>query len=698
MADDTETRSRSVPKYSGRWWKTELESVEKVLDERFYEQGDRVLARFMDDRTNDPAGSVTGSNADAENRYNMFWANTQILMSALYAVPPKPSVTRENADSKDDVARVAALILERCLQNGMTKNNSDTHENIKAAVFDRLLPGLGQVWHRYECDTEPLIIQEERDEFGTVIVEGFKGRKITKERVCTDYVNWRDFLWSSARRWNDVGWVARRVYMKQKTFKKRWPDKMDLWKDIREQASSQAVSAKRDQVLPKGFKKGKAEIFEVWCEDTGKVYFVSKLLDDVIERLDDPLGLENFFPCPPPLLASHTNESLVPKADFCMVQDQYYELDILNNRIAMLTKAVRVVGAYDKNNPELAKMMTGPELDMVPVEDMMGLLEKGGMSKAVDWFPVEMIANVLDKLIQQRALVVSQIYELTSISDIMRGASNPRETAKAQQLKAQYSSVRLQMTQEAVADFVQHSLRIKSEIICKQMTPEGIAKLSQIEHTESAPYAEQAIELLKDFDSAEYRIDISEESLSMSDYNAEREMRIELITAVGQFLSQAGQMVQTTPGALPYMLRIVQWVVASFRGSKDIETVIDQAIEQVGKGGGQPQGEPPKPDHAVEVAQINSATKLKTNEADNKTKLEVKSMELAADHQQAAIAASTEEVPEDNGEETMAAIVDEVERQLKPFQDMMAKNMGATQKMAQGFDALAKLITRTKEA
>lgn len=602
---------RVLPKYSGRWWIKEIEVFEKEAKNAFWQDGEIAISRYLDIRDDDPL------NADRQRRYNIFWANTQILKSALYAVPPKPSVSRENADSKDDLARVSALILERMLQQGMTKSRSDAHEAFKRSVEDRLLPGLGQVWLRYDPKIEE------------IDVDGVKMPQVVSEKVCTDYVNWRDFFWSPARRWDEVWWVARRVWMKRNKFVKRFGKGADvLWKDIRESAEG---DGEMQNITSKGFAKGRAEVFEVWCLDTKKVYFVARGLDEVIERTDDPLELEDFWPCPPPLLATHSNESIFPRSDYSMCQNQYEELDILNSRISTLTKALRVVGAYDRDNKELAQMITGPEMAMVAVENWAMLGENGGMARAVEWFPVEQVANVLKELVPQRQAVISQIYELTSISDIMRGASNPRETAKAQSLKAQYSSVRLQLTQGDVATFVQNALRIRAEIICRHFSPATILKESQIEQTETDPnMVGAAIMLLKDYEQAQYRIEVSEESLSMADYTAEREMRIELITAVGQFLSQAAQMVQSQPGALPYMLRIVQWVVASFRGSKDIETVLDQAVEAAKNAPPAPQ-EQQKPDTSIEVAQIKATTDKEIAQLKSNTDKEIATMKINAD-------------------------------------------------------------------
>lgn len=559
---------KSVPEYSQKWWVARLEEVEKELDKKWRSFGDKIVDRYLDVRDDDDKEG----NA---KRYNIFWANVQIMKSALYATPPSPSVTRQNGDAKDDVARTAALMLERILDIGVNRDASDMNAAFKYGVEDRLIPGMGQVWLRYDVETEEYMTPDSTDPMTGMLVPGIAAERIVKEDAPCDYVHWRDFLWSPARTWEEVWWVARRVWMKKKSFVKRFgQEKYDELKGNYEREKQ----AGKGESLPKGFAKGRVEVYEVWCEDTNKVYFINQHCDEILETADDPLELDGFFPCPKPLIATHTTSSLIPRADFTMVQDQYNELDTLNDRISVLTKALRVVGVYDKNQAELAKLLTGGEFNMVAVDNWAMLAEKGGLKGTVDWFPVEQIAGVLEKLTVQRQAVIGQIYELTSISDIMRGASNARETAKAQTLKAQYSSVRLQLTQKDVARWVMHAMKIKSEIVSRHFQPENIIEQSQIMQTESAQYAQAAVALLKNYRSAEYRIEVGEDTLSLADYNAEREMRTEYITAVGQFLSQASSIMGEAPEALPYLLRMVQWVTASFRGSSDIESVLDEAI------------------------------------------------------------------------------------------------------------------------
>ena len=110
MAKDDDT----IDEYSSKWWAGELEKVEKTMDESWRNAGDKVVARYLDTRLGDET-SANDIDSHAKKKYNIFWANTEITKAALYATPPRPEVKRQHGDAKDDVARTAALILQRLL-------------------------------------------------------------------------------------------------------------------------------------------------------------------------------------------------------------------------------------------------------------------------------------------------------------------------------------------------------------------------------------------------------------------------------------------------------------------------------------------------------------------------------------------------------------------------------------------------------
>ena len=70
--------------------------------------------------------------------------------------------------------------------------------------------------------------------------------------------------------------------------------------------------------------------------------------------------------------------------------------------------------------------------------------------------------------------IKGQIYEITGISDIIRGQTAASETATAQQIKGQYAGLRLKSMQETVALFASELLRIKAQIVCTKYQDQTI--------------------------------------------------------------------------------------------------------------------------------------------------------------------------------------------------------------------------------
>jgi hypothetical protein len=221
----------------------------------------------------------------------------------------------------------------------------------------------------------------------------------------------------------------------------------------------------------------------------------------------------------------------------------------------------------------------------------------------VDWIPIDQVVNAIDHLRQYRQDKVVQIYEVLGVSDIMRGSSKASETAAAQQIKAQFGSTRIQLKQFYIADWITQALRIKAEIICKHFQPETIIKRSNIERTPDAQLAMQAVQLLKDEEMNEYRINIEADSMAALDWAAERDAAVQFMQGLGAFISQVAPMAQAVPGAAPVLMSLLQWSVSKFRVSTQIEAVLDQAIGALKQQGGMQQQQQPNPLQEAEVAE-----------------------------------------------------------------------------------------------
>jgi hypothetical protein len=606
-ADDFE----STPHGLAQRWGTEIEAASKELT-KFHDDAERIVKRYLDKRDDWGQG---------ESRVNLFWSTMKVLLSMLYARPPKADVSRTFLDSDDDQARVAGLMLQRILNRGFDENVSTWDTAVRTGIEDWLTVGLGQVWLRYEVQTETYLVEAVVDPMtGMEISPATEGERIVSEDAPVDYIHWKDFFYSPARTWQEVRWVARRVYMTKDQLKERFGE------EIARVVPLSSKTGKQSQQTPQNDPWSKAEVFEIWCKENKKVYWYAKGTEVVLDVKDDPLQLDGFYPCPKPLAANITSSNFMPRADYIFAQDQFNELDEINTRITWLTRAAKVVGVYDKSADGIQRMFTqAGENTLIPVDNWAMFSESGGIKGKIDWVPIDAVVNAIERLRSYRQDKTMQIYEVLGISDVMRGSSKASETATAQQIKAQFGSTRVQLMQFYIAEWISEALRIKAEIICRHWQPQTIVERSNILRTPDAQLAGPAIELLKDEALAQYRIHVEADSMAALDWAAERDSAVQFMQGLGAFISQVAPMAQQTPGAAPYLLRMMQWAVSKFRVSQEIEGVLDQAIAGLQQSLTQPPPPPPDPRQdpkfMLEMEKIQSNERIAAFEAQSDQKI-----------------------------------------------------------------------------
>lgn len=544
---------------------------------------------------------------------NLFWSNVQVILSAIYGRLPKAEVDRKFSDFDDDVARVAGIIMQRILNADIEREHDDTAAAMRDAVQDRFVSGLGQVWVRYDVDTEvsmqpvidPMTHLAQRDpESGEPVMQQVE--QILNEEAEVDYVYWDDFLYSPCRRWRECRWVARRVYMSSPKLQKRFgltPEQAaQIPMTIR--GDSDRNGGRQDDVL-KATPFKQAAVWEIWDKDGNNVCFYVEGMDTVLETVPDPLELDDFFPCPQPVVATTLTKAFIPRPDYAMAQDLYKELDRINSKLSHLTDAVKAAGVYDKNAGPLKSLLTtAVENALVPVDNWSSFTDKGGLKGVADWMPIEQFVNAIVQLNQRKQQLQADLYEVLGISDIMRGASVASETATAQQLKVQYGGARLSNLQNEVAHFVSATMRIRANIICNVFTPQTLLDRSQIMRTPDAKYAQQAIQLLQNFGTAMFRIVVTSDTLAAPDWAAEKDARTEFLGAVSNFVMASGPIVQQNPGVGSMLMKLLQWAAAGFKGAKGIDGVLNDAarqLEQQAQTPPPPKG--PTPDDQQKTAQ-----------------------------------------------------------------------------------------------
>ena len=541
----------------GQFWLGELDSAAKSFD-RWEERAIKVVRRYRDERD-----VVEGR----QRKFNILWSNVQVLKPALYGRPAKPEVTRRFKD-QDPVGRTAALMLERCLEFEV-EQYPDWHAAMNGAVEDRLLPGRGIAWVRFEPNTGAEA-QVSEDVDATVA-------RTTYECAPTDYVYWRDFTHSPARTWEEVWWVARRVYMTREELSTRFGEIGVL---VPLQYEDRSAIEKE---IPKEALKRKAQVWEVWDKSEKQTVWVAKGFDRELDKRTDPLQLEGFFPCPRPLYATITTGSLVPVPDYAQYQDQAQELDAITQRIGKLTQALKVVGVYNAEYPAVKRMLAeGVDNDLVPVDTWASFAEKNGLTGAIQFMELRHVVEALVQLYEAREQVKQIIYEITGLSDILRGATKAQETLGAQHLKASFGSMRLSTPQEDVARFASDLLQMKAQIICRFFSDKTILGMSGVMTTLDGQYAQPALKLLRQGPLKDFRIQVEADSLARIDEQQEKTDRVEFLTAAGGFLEKALPVIQQVPAAGQLLGEMLLFGVRGFRVGKSIEAAFERAMSQLG--------------------------------------------------------------------------------------------------------------------
>ena len=579
----------------------------------------KIVKRYRDDNRTQ-SGNETA-------RFNILWSNVQTLMPAVYARMPKAVAARRFGDN-DPVGRVASQLLERALDFEI-EHYPDFRSTMKHAVEDRFLGGRGVGWVRYEphvisqdMPEDGLQITEDTDESDTEYgaeTQGIAGEnpqeqtgevaeEIEYECAPTDYVHWKDFGHSPARTWEEVTAVWRWVYMTKESLIERFGEKAAINIPL-DSGPEPLVNYEKHA---KNYNR--AKICELWDRDSGKVYWFSKDSHDIIDERDDPLNLEGFFPCAMPLYATTTSDSLVPIPDYVLYQDQANELDILSDRIDGLVKSLRVRGVYDASQPALQRLLTeGDNNSLIPVDKWNAFSEKGGLKGSIDLLPLDTLASALMQCYQARQDIKGQIYEITGISDIIRGASVASETATAQNIKGRYAGLRLGAMQEDVALFASQLIRLKAQVICSKFQPQTIyAYAGGGQMTpEDQQMIPEAMQLLQNQPLRNFRVEVDADSLIVMDETQNKQDRAEFIAAFGSMLRDALPMVQAQPKLLPMVIEVMKFGVGAFPQAEPIDGALDAALDGIKQEqamAAQQPPQPPPPDPEMIKAQAQQAS------------------------------------------------------------------------------------------
>lgn len=415
-----------------------IKTREAEFEKGWWKQADEAGKIYDADKT---------ENARSDTPYNILYSNTEVLLPALYSATPKPDVrARFQGSALKPLPELINRFLTAASDSG--EPGADTlNLAMQDAVLSALVPGMGYVRIRNKPEAGFPIIYESG--------------------------SYKNFIWGKATRWSKVPWVAFKHPMK----KEQMFAQFNI--DLAEQQEGYTPSSTHEDEIDD------CCVYEFWDKASRKVYFLSEeWREREIQATDDPLQLKNFFPTPGPLLLTCKPGKLVPTTLYNYYRNQAEELNRVTVRLNKVLSAIRVRGAYNGLlGSDLKNLLSSDDLDneLIPASEAGLLAQSGGFEKHIWLLPIEKMIEVAQELYKAREAIKQVIYELTGISDIIRGSSVASETATAQDLKNKWGTVRLRRMQAVVADYARDLFRLTIDSAITAVPAKEWASITQMQ-------------------------------------------------------------------------------------------------------------------------------------------------------------------------------------------------------------------------
>jgi len=595
-------------------WLNAIDDHKKAFA-RYNESCDRIDKLYAD------LEKATKTNGERE--FQIFWANLEVLKPSIYFRPPVPVVISRFRERKE-VNRHAAEMLQRALATSFEMEDIDG--TMRLIRDDLATNARGVVWLRYGAGSDG-------------------------EAVLYDHVERKDFAHDVARKWKEVGWVARRSWLTREQGLERFGD---LWlqADFKERLDNERDDA--------SFAEKKACVWEIWDKRKRVVVWVAPGLEEVLDIQPPFLALQGFFPCPRPAYGTLERGTLKPVPDFVYYKDQVEEINELTARISALAEALRMKGFYAAGIEQLSDAIeaalkkTDNNAILIPVPNT-AALGGAGLKDSVIWLPVREVAEVIVQLIALRRQLIEDVYQITGLSDIMRGSTDPNETLGAQRLKSQYGSVRVRDRQHELVRVARDLTRMAGEIIAENFQPQTMMAMAQYDdvpttqavkqqiagirnriqaaasdsnmmaQVQQNPQAmqqaqramqqantqivelertvtlEQVFQFLRDQRMRPFVLDIETDSTIQPDENAAKAAMSEFLAALARALGQLGPMVAGQPETAPFAAEVLKMAVAPFRAGRELEATIDEFADRMKQLAGRPRPNPEQDRAKVDI-------------------------------------------------------------------------------------------------
>jgi hypothetical protein len=615
----------------GAKWLEKIRASER-REKRWCRDAEAATKAFLNDDESSDHGKVYD--------FNILHSNIETIGPAIYNSTPLPDIRerfRSGAETPETaVSRVVAQVIERAILVQIDDGALDSE--VEMEVQDALVAGRGIIRIRFDADemempgapiVDPATGMPATDEQGFPIMSE-PSVVMTNERITFENVSWRDYREGPAKRWEDVPWVAYRHSIPWEEVQRIQDPKL---KEIL------SAGGTGDQQPPSDHDSD-TQIWEVWCKDTGKVYMIVGASGDVLSITDDPLGLDNFFPQGRPIQPITGSGQRTPVVPFSIYKKLADELDKISRRIIAITDGLKVRGLIAGDAGDIMNLADAGDNELVPIANLEGLAQTGGIGNAITWWPIEQAVSVLRELYQNREITKNMIYEVTGISDIIRGQGKASETATAQEIKNQHAGIRIRKLQRMVERHMREIFVLCAELISAKFSPETLQQMTGVQIT---PEMSEMLSAPLDH----YRIDVESDSTVRSDLSRRKGEMGEFIQATAAYFNTMAPLVGQSPSLAKPVADIYGAFARQYSLGKQAEDAIEALSETAkveAEKAEQEQGQPTPEQQAMmaEVQAKQQEREMKGQEMQAKMQLEGQRVQQDGQIRQAEIALDQE--------------------------------------------------------
>lgn len=529
----------------GALWRSRIQKAHKALKGWRREAKSAYEAYWLDEKH--------------QEKFPLFWANTQIQHSAVFAQAPTAEVRRRNTEVAGP-HRELSQGLERAINYQF--DIQDTESAFNAAVDDFLIAACGLVRVHYDPELQT-------DENGVPVA-------ILSQGLSLEHVPYARLTWEPNKNWTAVDWVAIEHMLSKREFQDQFPGKPCPEASISGEGDA---GGDGEQKNPEAAKYAPLyRVWEVFDKKTRTVVVIAEGEDEPLEVRQDELGLNGFYPFARPMMMNLKKDELIPKPEYVYIKPQLQYINRLTGRIEAITGAIKDVGFYDDSLTELQSLKDTKDGDMIPLRALAERLASASgarLENLIAKMPIDQLSNVLSHLREMREDAKAQIYEITGISDLVRGVSDPDETATAQREKSQWAGARFGIKEREVIRHVRDTVRLMGEVVSEHFEP---SILTQMTGTEFTP---EMVQIMRNDLSRAFSVDIETDSTILADEKAERQDRMEFLTAVSEFLPSALESINNQPATAQLMQQMLLFLVRSFKHGRQLEDEIEAMAQQM---------------------------------------------------------------------------------------------------------------------